>query len=275
MSSNNIYQSDLYKIHNIVQSSMLVYPKEIIIATLREFFSKDSYYHYSKDQWGFANTTDHTDLAPGADLPSGPGARPDLNTSNILSTRVFIGEQYRYDGIYYPAILVKGGSGKYLPISINREKGSVQYERIIVEDDYGNQTTINRPSSFITAGIWESNLSIDVLSRSLRARDDLVELIALCFTEINFETLEDIGIIIKPISIGAPSETDDRNDKLFRQSITLDIRTEWRRLIPISSIIDTILFTVTFGDLSRPGSPTAQNLDIVGLTSLTDALINI
>lgn len=275
MSSNNIYQSDLYKIHNIVQSSMLVYPKEIIIATLREFFSKDSYYHYSKDQWGFANTTDHTDLPSGADLPYGPGARPDLNTSNILSTRVFIGEQYRYDGIYYPAILVKGGSGKYLPISINREKGSVQYERIVVEDGYGNQTTINRPSSFITAGIWESNLSIDVLSRSLRARDDLVELIALCFTEINFETLEDIGIIVKPISIGAPSETDDRNDKLFRQSITLDIRTEWRRLIPISSIIDTILFTVTFGDLSRPGSPTAQNLDIVGLTSLTDALINI
>lgn len=275
MSSNNFFQSDLYKIHNIVQSSMLVYPKEIIIATLREFFSKDSYYHYSKDQWGFANTTDHTDLPPGADLPSGPGARPDLNPNDILSTRLFIGEQYRYDGIYYPAILVKGGSSKYVPISLNREKGSIKYERIVLEDGYGNKTEINRPSAFITAGVWEGNINIDVLSRSLRARDDLVELIALCFTEINFETLEDIGLIIKPISIGAPSEADDRNDKLFRQSITLDIRTEWRREIPISNLIETILFTVNFADLSRPDAPVAPNLEINVVSSLTDILINI
>jgi hypothetical protein len=275
MSSNNIYQSDLYKIHNVVQSSMLVYPKEIIIATLREFFSRDSYYHYSKDQWGFANTTDHTDLPPGADLPYGPGARPDLSPTDILSTRVFIGEQYRYDGIYYPAILVKGGSSKYVPISINREKGGIQYETIVVEDGYGNQTTVSKPASFITAGIWEGNISIDVLTRSLRSRDDLVELIAICFTEINFETLEDIGIIIKPINIGAPSESDDRNDKLFRQTITLDIRTEWRRLIPISNIIDAILFTVNFVDLSRPEAAVAQNLEINNIDSITDVLINI
>lgn len=275
MSSNNIFQSDLYKIHNIVQSSMLVYPKEMIIATLRDFFSKDSYYHYSKDQWGFANTTDHTDLPPGADLPSGPGARPELNPSDILSTRVFIGENYRYDGIYYPAILIKGGSSKYVPISINREQGGVKYDNIVVEDGYGNQSVITKPVALITAGIWEGSMNIDVLTKSLRSRDDLVELIAICFTDINFENLEDIGIVIKPIQIGAPSETDDRNDKLFRQSITLDIRTEWRREIPISSLIDAILFTVNFADLSNPSSPVPTNLVINQEVSWVDMLINI
>jgi hypothetical protein len=273
MSSNNIFQSDLYKIYNVIQSSMLVYPKEIIIATLRDFFSKDSYYHYSKDQWGFANTTDHTDLPPGADLPSGPGARPDLNPNSVLSTRVFIGENYRYDGIYYPAILIKGGNSKYVPISINREKGGVKYDNIVVEDGYGNQSVITKPSALITAGIWEGSITIDVLTRSLRARDDLVELIAICFTDINFETLEDIGVVVKPINIGAPSETDDRNDKLFRQSITLDIRTEWRREIPISSLIDTIFFTVTFADLSNPEAPVPPNLAINQEVSWTDMLI--
>lgn len=273
MSSNNINQSDLYKLHNIVQSSMLVYPKEMIIATLREFFSKDSYYHYSKDQWGFPNTIDHTDLPPGADLPSGPGARPDLSPTSILNTRVFIGEQYRYDGIYYPAILIKGGNNKYVPISINREKGSIRYENTIVEDGYGNQTSISTPAAFITAGLWEGSVTIDVLTRSLRSRDDLVELIALCFTEINVETLEDVGITIKPLNIGAPSETDDRNDKLFRQSITLDIRTEWRREIPVSSIIDAIFFTAYLTDLSRPESPVPSNLTINQQLSWTDMLI--
>lgn len=274
MSTNNFFKSDLYGLHNIIQASMLVYPKEIIIATLRDFFSKDSYYHYSKDQWGFANTTDHTDLPPGADLPSGPGAAPELSNFHPLSTRLFIGENYRYDGIYYPAILIKSGGGKYVPISINREQGSIQYENLIFDDGYGNQTAIRKPKSFITAGVWEGSINIDVITRSLRARDDLVELIAMCFTEITFDTLVDIGIIIKPISYGAPSESDDRNDKLFRQSLTLDIRTEWRREIPINNIIDAIFFTASFEDLSNPANPIPANITVNTEVSLLDTLLN-
>ncbi len=269
MSSNNFFKSDLYSLHNIVQASMLVYPKEIIIATLRDFFSKDSYYHYSKDQWGFPNTTDHTDLPPGADLPSGAGARPDLSPTSILSTRLFIGENYRYEGIYYPAILVKSGGSRYVPISINREQESIKYGDILYEDGYGNQTVIKRPEAFFTAGCWEGSIIIDVITRSLRSRDDLLELVGMCFSEIHVNSLYDVGLIIKPPQIGAPSETDDRNDKLFRQSVTLDIRTEWRREIPINSVIDAIFFTSTFEDLARSGSP-AANLTVNTIVSTED-----
>lgn len=273
MSANNFFKSDLYRIHNIIQASMLVYPKEVIIATLRDLFSKDSYYHYSKDQWGFANTTDHTDLAPGADMPYGVGSHPELNPGpeNILSTRLYIGENYRYDGIFYPAILIKSGGSRYVPISINREQGSVQYEDALFEDGYGNQTVVSRPSTFITAGAWEGTIIIDVITRSLRARDDLVELIAMCFTEIHFDSLYDVGVLIKPLSIGSPTESDDRNDKLFRQSITLDIRTEWRREIPVGNLIDAILFSVEFAYLDNPNYPVAANLTINTEVNIEDA----
>lgn len=273
MSSNNFSKSDLFGLNNIIQSSMIVYPKEIIIATLRDFFSKDSYYHFSKNQWGFPNTTDHTDLPPGADLPTyfnEHGANQEG-----LSTRLFIGENYRYDGIYYPAILVKSGGSRYVPISINRDKGGVQYDNIIYEDGYGNNVVINKPVSFFTAGAWEGSIIIDVMTRSLRSRDDLVELVAMCFTEITFDTLYDIGLIIKPIQISSPSETDDRVDKLFRQTLTLDIRTEWRRSIPIGRLIDAILFTINFQNLSNPDSPAAANLAINTEVSLLDTLLNL
>jgi hypothetical protein len=273
MGSNNFFKSNIMSLHNVVQGSMLVYPKETIIATLRDLFSKDDYYHYSKDQWGFANTTDHTDLVPGADLPTMHNKYG--STQEGLSTRLFIGENYRYDGIYYPAVLVKNGGTKYIPISINREQDSVQYEDIIFEDGYGNQTTVHKPVSFITAGVWEGSIVIDVLSRSLRARDDIVETIAMCFAEFSPDTLYDIGIIVKPPSISAPSESDDRNDKLFRQSITLDIRTEWRREIPISNIIDIIFFTVTFEDLNSPNYPVPPNITINTDVSITDILLNL
>jgi hypothetical protein len=262
MSSNNFFKSDLNGIYNIVQSSMIVYPKEVIIATLRDYFSKDSYYHFSKDQFGFPNTTDHTDLPPGADMPYGPGSMPSLNPHPILPTRLFIGENYRYDGIFYPAILVKNGGSKYVPISINRNEGTIKYERMLFVDGYGNQTIISKPVSLVTAGAWQGTIIIDVMSRSLRGRDDLVEQVAMCFTEVNFESLHQIGIVVKPPTIGSPSETNDRNDKLFRQNITLEIRTEWRREIRIVNTIDAINFTATFSNLSIPKSPAAANLTI-------------
>lgn len=271
MSSNNFFKSDLMSLHNIVQASMILYPKEIIIATLRDYFSHDSYYHYARDAYGFANTTDHTDLPPGADLPSyfnANGANQDG-----LSTRLFIGENYRFDGIYYPAILVKNGGSRSVPISFNREQGSIQYQDLIYEDGYGNQTIVHKPAYFITAGCWEGTVIIDVMTRSLRARDDLVEAIAMCFTEVTFDTLVDIGLIIKPLSIGAASESDDRNDKLFRQTISLDIRTEWRRLIPIASTIDAILFSAYFSNLSN-NSPVANNLTINTEANLLDTILN-
>lgn len=273
MATNNFFKSNLMSLHNIVQSSMLVYPKEMIIGVMRNFFADDDYYHYSKDQWGFANTTDHTDLPLGADLPQKAIGSTSLS-DNLLPTRIFIGENYRYDGIYYPAILVKSGGAKYVPISINREQESVQYEDIIFEDGYGNQTIVHRPVSFITAGIWEGTIIIDVLTRSLRARDDLAEAVAMCFTEVTFDTLKDVGIIVKPLSIGAASEGDDRNDKLFRQTLTLDIRTEWRREVPVSNMIDAIFFTATFEDLAKPANPVPANMTINTEISLTDILLN-
>ena len=40
MSTNNFFKSDIFGIYNIIQASMLVYPKEMIIATLEIFFLK-------------------------------------------------------------------------------------------------------------------------------------------------------------------------------------------------------------------------------------------
>jgi hypothetical protein len=272
MSSNNFFKSDLYGIYNIVQASMIVYPKEVIIATLRDLFAQDSYYHFQKDQFGFPNSTDHTDLPPGADLPSGPGADPWLNPDPILPTRLFIGENYRYTGIFYPAILVKSGGTRYVPISINRNQGTIDYSKVLFYDGYGNETIVVKPKSIVTAGAWEGSIIIDVITRSLRARDDLVEAIGMCFTEIHFDNLHDIGIIVKPVTVGGTSETDDRNDKLFRQTLTLDIRTEWRREIPIETTIDAILFTATFQNAANPNSPIPANLTINTEVNLTDLL---
>lgn len=274
MGSNNFFKSDLHKLHNITQASMLVYPKEVIISLLRDFFSKDSYYHFEKDPWGFANTTDHTNKPQGFDLPVGaPGSTAIPDTR--LSTRLFIGENYRYDGIYYPAILVKSGGGRYVPVSMNRDHGKIEYEDIVFEDGYGNSKSIRKPMYFVTSGAYEGSFNVEVITRSLRSRDDLIELIAMCFTDIHFDTLQDVGIVVKPVSWSAPIEGEDRSDKLFRQSITLDVRTEWERKIPIGNIIESIVFMIDFQDISNPNSIPAANLTIKTEENLLERILEI
>lgn len=261
MATNNLFKSDLPFLHHVVQNTMIVAPKEIILATLRDYFSKDTYYHYVQDNWGFANTVDQTDLPLGSGL------------NDKVTTRVFIGENYRYDGIFYPAILIKHGGGRSVPISFNREDSVVDWEVRGYEDGYGNTTFFKTPKSFVFAGAWEGSIIIDVLTRSLRSRDDLVSEVMMCFTDIAIKNLEKAGVAVKQNpSWSATSEQDDRNDKLFRQTITLEIRTEWRREIPISNIVEVINFSVEFGNLSSPNAPIAQNLTINTNITLLDIM---
>jgi len=250
MATNNHYRSDLQTLHHLVQSSMIVYPKEIVIATLKDFFSKDTFYRYVQDPWGFPKTPDHTGLSLGSGV------------DNDLTTRLFIGENYRFDVIFYPAIIVKFSGANYSPISFNRNQGTIQYKKYIYEDGYGNQTEVTRPEFFNTDGVWDGNLNIDIYARSLRAADDLAELCAMCLTEIYFDQLQEAGLLIKPISIGGSSAQEDRNDKLFRYTLTIPTRFEWHRSIPINTFLEIINFIVEFDDLSQSTASPAYNLTI-------------
>ena len=57
--------------------------------------------------------------------------------------------------------------------------------------------------------------------------------------------------------------------------MTLDIRTEWRREVPVGNLIDAIFFTVDFQDLQNTNAPVANNLTINSEISITDMLLNI
>jgi len=252
--------TDLYDLFDVTQSSMVRYPKEVIIFTLREVFEKDSFYHFSSDDWGYPNTPDHTDLNPEAGL------------FDDGTTRIYIGEQFRNDVIYYPSVLVKSGGFRSVPISLNRDQYVVGYKTVIFYDGEGNERLVQQPDKFILSGAWEGSMSIEVSARGLRARDDLVEIIVLLFKDWKWNELNRAGISIKPtISAGAPSESEDRNDKLYRQTITLELRTEWRREIPISGVLEAINICVDLGHTVDDTFVAAPNLTINTRLELLDA----
>lgn len=240
--TGNLIRTDLYAIHNVVQNTLMAYPKELVIGILRDEFSKDSYLHYVADEWGYPKTPDLTDM------PLGAGYNDDL------TTRIFIGEAFRQDVIFYPALLVKMTSAKYVPIAMNRNKYVVEYEKLIVVDDRGNEKEFFNPKYFDLAGAWEGTITIDILARDILSRDTLISTVMLMFADIRFESMRKAGVLIKSgqPSLGGVSESDDRQqEKLYKATISMEIRTEWRRLIPIDRIIERINLCVDFGVLGK------------------------
>src|SRR5438128_2243598 len=148
MTTNQSVHSDLYQLYNVVQSAAILYPKELVISQLKDFFSRDSHYHFATDHFGFPQTPDHTNL------PQSAGYKDNL------TTRVFINSSHRYDVIYYPAIIVRHGGASSVPISINRENACVQWGNLVFEDGYGNIKLLPTPENYIFAGAWEGSINI-------------------------------------------------------------------------------------------------------------------
>lgn len=260
MGTGSIVRTDLYAIHNIVQNTMMSYAKELFIETLREEFSKDSYYHYVRDRWGHAKTPDLTDV------PIEAGLHDDV------TTRLFIGEAFRYDMKFYPAILVRAGGFKYVPISMSRNEGVIKYRSLRVLDGYGNEKIFSTPSHFALAGAWEGNVTVDILAGDIIARDELAGIVSGILNITNFKSMQNAGVVVKPTSLGSPSEADDYKDKIYKISVSCDVRTEWAQNIPIDSVVEAIGFCIEFGSINQNLQTIAPNLEVHSIVELIDII---
>jgi hypothetical protein len=240
-----------------------VHPKELIIETLRKLFSQDSYYHYVADAWGYPNTPENTDLPLAAGL------------NDNATTRVYIGETYRTDIKFYPSVLIKSQGSKSVPISMSRNKGKIIWRNIVYTDGYGNETILATPDYFVQNGAWEGSLSIDISARSIRARDEIAEIIMVAFDDLYREDLQVAGVFIKSINAGSPSETEDRNDRVYKVSISIEVRSESERRIPINNVVDAINVCVDIGHIDTNPGVFADNMRISTSVELLDAIVGL
>jgi hypothetical protein len=258
MTSSHFFKSDLNKIHNIVQNVMNLHSKELILFSLRDFFAQDTVYRYVADHYGYPKVVDVTDL------PLDSGIVDDS------TTRLCIQEAFKMEADFFPALIVRSGSFNSIPISFNKEMGSVQWGEMIFQDGYGNIKTFKEPKYFIFAGAWEGSINIDVLARDMRSRDDLVDLVSIHFVDLAFAELVKEGLVVLNVSTAGPSETDDRNSKLFKDTVTLRVRNEWRRHLPVANVVDIISTAIEFGQVPE-GIP-AANLTIHTEQTLMEVL---
>lgn len=250
MKTGSFFSSNLFSLYNVIQNVQIIYPKELIIGTLREYFSKDTKYHYVKDEWGFPKTPDHTDLDPLSGL------------NDNETTRIYIGQENKFTVPFYPAVLVKSTSSTYVPISFNQEESCVQYEFITYEDGYGQKYQVSQPAYFIFAGCWDINLVIDVLTEGSQDRSTIVEAISVYLMGVARNQLTGSGLFIKSLRVDSESIENYQNDNIYKQSISLECKGEYRRHIPITDIAEIITICGEIGHMEGEEFVAAPNMTI-------------
>jgi hypothetical protein len=224
--------SDLFSVADFVRQVAVSQGKNLLIDAIREYFKQDRFYRYATDAFGFPLTPDLTDLPP--------------DIQEERTTRIFIGDIFRYDKRYWPAIVVRYASGRYKPVSFNQNQ-TVRYRMDLVLDGYGGQSYVRVPTHRVVAGAWDQSFEIVIASESIPDREELTDIVSSFLIGKARQELYEAGLFVRSISMSGEREEDWGNDKVYMQSITVETYSEWRREIPIDSLVETINFCFKYG----------------------------
>jgi hypothetical protein len=226
--------SDLPGLSNFVKQTAVSQSKNLIIDVLREYFRKDTFYRFETDSFGFPLTPDLTDLPP------------DINEER--TTRIYIGDVFRFDKRFYPSITIRHSSGNYKPISFNQNH-TTKYRSDLVLDGYGGRSYIKVATHEVITGAWNMSFEVKIAAESTPDREELSDIISGFFQGVIRDDLTRAGLFVKGISISGETEEEWGNEKIYMQSITLDCFSEWRREIPLDDLLETVNFCFNYNIL--------------------------
>jgi hypothetical protein len=116
-------------------------------------------------------------------------------------------------------------------------------------DGYGNRSLVKVPTHKVFAGGWDQTFEVLIAAESTPDREELSDIVSSYLIGVARQPLHDAGLFIKTVSAGGEREEDWANDKIYMQPITVETFSEWRREIPLDSLVETINFCFEFGIL--------------------------
>lgn len=230
--SHRVY-SDLFRLSNFVVQTCVSNGKNLIIDSLRDYFKKDTFYRYEENAWGFPMTPNLTDLPP--------------DIQEKRTSRIYIGDVFRYDKRYFPSLTVRHSSAKYFPISFNQNYFNTKYRLDLVIDGYGERSYVRTPTHHTISGAWEQTFDIQIATEAIPDREELSDLVSAFMIGVARQELGESGLGIKTVNVGAEREEDWGNDKIYLQTVSVDTFSEWRREIPIDSVMEMVNFCFKYG----------------------------
>lgn len=181
--------SDIFNLENVVQQTGMLQTKNILIDILRDIFSQDRQFKYVSDVFGFPKTPSHL------------GLDPDAGLDDEETTRIFIGSTYRYDVKFNPSIIVKNTGSRYVPVSFNQNLLSVINRLEVIEDGYGNRSTIYTPAYNTLVGAWDQTYEIKIITENEADREEIADIVQVTLMSSRRLELQKAGVFIKTMNL--------------------------------------------------------------------------
>jgi hypothetical protein len=247
--------SNFFSDEYIIQNVSIIQPKNLIIDILRGYFSRDNIYTYRADEYGFPATPDLTGL----------------NIDDPATTKILISDVYRYEIKFYPSITVRTGGGNSIPISFNQE-GTIKYRKDMIENEYGGRTEVLTPTHRVYAGAWDMNFDISIYSESHSELEELTEIVKMILQYSAWNELRANGLFIKSLSISGENAESYANDYVFSHTISINTRSEWRVEIPLSNLIEKIVFYLDVTRHFIPNQTTEADVQSLKFNDVVDVI---
>lgn len=209
----------------IVETTDIEVIKDLFVNTLRESFGRHPIFTW----------------VPKEDDPQ----YPDFDKTQIVITDV-----YRYDAVFLPVITVRINSSNYHPISFNQDLFKVEY----LLDENGRPLRQSNgapiPNYYEFVGGWDSTVTLEVNAESVIDREQLVAITKIIFMNIKRDELYRKGIHVIRVGHGGESETPYHNDYIYKQTVNVEVYSEWTNRIPVGELLEAIDVQVS-GPISR------------------------
>ena len=239
--------SDIYVLDNITQNVAMEAGRNLLIDALRDGFSRDRYYRWLPDIYGFGKAPDERGL--------------DMNAGAVddSTTRLYIGATYKNSVAFLPSIVVKQTSMSYKPVSFNQNKWDFEYGATPIMDKQGNLVYINAPVAYSYVGLWESSFEVKITAKSLIDMSRLHDIVAIMLQSTYREVLQHNGLFVKSIrSSGEQTEDYGSNNPYYTTSISIDTLSEFRRRIPVEDTIQRFQVCVDYDILDTDIPPSSE-----------------
>jgi hypothetical protein len=177
-------------------------------------------------------------------------AREDNSGPDYDLTQIIVVDKYTEEAAFFPIITAtfNGGNVKWLQFSHSPFntvlKPQMNLDGSIKRDQQGRFL----PSHFEYTGAHESSITFNISTTSTIDREELTSLLQILLAEQLRDALTLQGIFIKDTSVGSQTETPYREDSIFQVTVTANLYSEWKRVVPVGKTLESIGYKMTVGE---------------------------
>lgn len=184
-------------------------------------------------------------------------SREDDSGPDYDLTQIVVVDKYTEEAMFLPIITstFNGGNVKWLQFSQSPFntvlKPQMNSDGSIKRDQQGRFI----PSHFEYTGAHESSITFNISTGSTIDREELTSLLQILLLEQLRDALTLQGIFIKDVSVGSQTEAPYREDSVFQTSVTANLYSEWKRVVPVGDTLKSIGFDMTVGQGAEATEP--------------------